>query len=227
MLPGRSLDPGSNAGARGMITLPRSLLGRQNSAYRPASAFSPPSLKPFRKELHPMSIYEFEGKRPKIGETSFVHPAAVLIGGVTIGENCYIGPGAVLRGDFGYVEVGDGSNIQENCVIHTYPEQTARLGQDSHIGHGAIVHGSKIKENVLVGMGAILHEGVEIGDNCIIGSGCVITANQIIPAGKLVLGVPGKIVGDVPPEMNQAKVFGTKLYQTLPRRYKATLKMVG
>ena len=174
-----------------------------------------------------MAVYEFEGKRPKVGETSFVHPAAVLVGGVTIGENCYIGPGAVLRGDFGYIEVGDGSNIQENCVIHTFPEVTARLGRDSHIGHAAIVHGSKIKENVLVGMGAILHEGVEIGENCIIGSGCVITANQKIPAGKLVVGVPGKIVGDVSPEMNKAKGVGTKLYQTLPRRYKATFKLIG
>ena len=85
-----------------------------------------------------MPLYEFEGKRPKVGETSFVHPAAVLVGGVTIGENCYIGPGAVLRGDFGYVEIGDGSNVQENAVIHTFPEQTARLAKDSHIGHGAI-----------------------------------------------------------------------------------------
>jgi carbonic anhydrase/acetyltransferase-like protein (isoleucine patch superfamily) len=174
-----------------------------------------------------MPAYEFEGKRPKIGETSFVHPNAVLIGGVTIGENCYIGPGAVLRGDFGYIEIGDGSNIQENCVIHTFPEQTARLGTDSHIGHAAIVHGSKIANNVLVGMGAILHEGVEIGENCIIGSGCVITDNRKIPAGKLVVGVPGKIIGDVSPEMQKAKTLGTKLYQTLPRRYKATLKQIG
>lgn len=173
-----------------------------------------------------MGIYEFEGKRPKVGETSFVHPAAVLVGAVTIGENCYIGPGAVLRGDFGYVEIDDGSNIQENCVIHTFPEVTARLGRDSHIGHGAIVHGSRIKENVLVGMGAILHEGVEVGENCIIGSGCVITANQKIPAGKMVVGVPGKIIGDVSPEMNRAKIAGTRLYQTLPRRYKATFKLI-
>ena len=179
------------------------------------------------KDYFFMSIYEFEGKRPEVGESSFVHPAAILIGGVTIGENCYIGPGAVLRGDFGFIEVDNGSNIQENCVIHTYPAKTARLGRDSHIGHGAILHGSQIRENVLVGMGAILHEGVEIGSHCIIGSGCVITANQLIPAGKLVIGVPGKIVGEVSPEMNQAKVVGTQLYQTLPRRYKATLKLIG
>ena len=174
-----------------------------------------------------MAMYEFEGKRPTVGETSFVHPAAVLIGGVTIGENCYIGPGAVLRGDFGYVEVGDGSNIQENCVVHTFPDRTARFGRDSHIGHGAVVHGVTIGENVLVGMGAVLHERVEVGDHCIIGSGCVVTANQVIPPGKLVLGVPGKIVGDVSAEMSRAKTFGTQLYQTLPRRYKATMKLIG
>ena len=75
-------------------------------------------------------------------------------------------------------------------------------------------------------MGAILHEGVEIGDNCVIGSGCVITDNRKIPAGKLVVGVPGKIVGDVSPEMHQSKVAGTKLYQTLPRRYRETLKLI-
>ncbi len=173
-----------------------------------------------------MPIYEFEGKRPKVGKTSFVHPQAVLIGGVTIGEHCYIGPGAILRGDFGYVEIGDGSNVQENCVIHTFPEITARLGRDSHIGHGAIVHGSTIKENVLVGMGAILHEGVEIGENCIIGSGCVIPSGQKIPAGKLVVGVPGKIVADVSPAMNEDKIAGTKLYQTLPRRYRETLRLI-
>ncbi len=174
-----------------------------------------------------MPCYEFEGKRPRVGPTSFIHPTAVLVGGVTIGENCYIGPGAVLRGDFGFIEIGDGSNVQENAVIHTFPGITARLARDSHIGHGAIIHGSVIGENVLVGMGAILHEGVEIGENCIIGSGCVITDNRKIPAGKLVVGVPGKIVGDVSPEMQRAKTAGTRLYQTLPRRYGETMKLIS
>ncbi len=91
----------------------------------------------------------------------------------------------------------------------------------------AIIHGSKIAENVLVGMGAILHEGVEIGENCVIGSGCVITNNIKIPAGKLVVGVPGSIVGDVSPEMQRAKVAGTKIYQTLPRRYRETFKLIA
>ncbi|HSR10942.1 MAG TPA: DapH/DapD/GlmU-related protein, partial [Thermodesulfobacteriota bacterium] len=166
------------------------------------------------------------GKRPKVGSTSFVHPTAVLVGGVTIGENCYIGPGAVLRGDFGYIEIGDGSNVQENAVIHTFPEITARLAHDSHIGHSAIIHGSQIGANVLIGMGAIIHEGVEIGENCVIGSGCVVTDNRKIPPGKLVVGIPAKIVGDVSPEMQRNKIRGTKLYQTLPRRYRETMKLI-
>jgi len=124
MLPGRSLDPGSNARARGMITLPdfgETELGLQN----PASA-NPPE----RTFLQCPSM-NLKARGPRLGETSFVHPTAVLIGGVTIGENCYIGPGAVLRGDFGYIEIGDGSNVQEKCG-HPYLSRTdrpARPGQ--------------------------------------------------------------------------------------------------
>jgi len=76
-------------------------------------------------------------------------------------------------------------------------------------------------------MGAVVHDGVVINENCIIGSGCVLPANKIIPAGKLVVGIPGRIVGDVPPDMHRIKVFGTKLYQTLPRRYRETFKLIG
>lgn len=173
-----------------------------------------------------MSLYEFEGKKPRIGETSFVHPAAVLIGGVTIGENCYIGPGAVLRGDFGYVIVGDGSNIQENCVVHTYTDHTATFGQNNHIGHGAKIHGVTLGYNVLVGMNAVLHEGVKIGDHSIIGSGCVVPADRVIPSGKLVLGIPAKVAGEVSEEQRKRKIFGTGLYQTLPKRYKETFKLI-
>jgi phenylacetic acid degradation protein len=187
--------------------------------------------KPFhnskRKDRWNMPLYEFEGKRPKIGETSFVHPAAILIGGVTIGENCYIGPGAVLRGDFGYIVVGNGSNIQENCVVHTYTDHTATIGQNNHIGHGAKIHGVTLGYNVLIGMNAVLHEGVVIGDHSIIGSGCVVPADRAIPSGKLVLGIPAKVVGDVSEEQRKRKIFGTGLYQTLPKRYRETFKLIG
>lgn len=171
-----------------------------------------------------MALYEFEGKRPKIASSAFVHPEAVIIGGVTIGEQCYIGPGAVLRGDWGDIEVADGSNIQDNCVIHSRPGDVVRLGSASHVGHGAIIHGASLGEHVLVGMGAILHDDVFVGDGSIIGAGCVVLEGTQIPPNSLVVGVPGKVVGRVSEEQAALMWWGTRLYQALPERCRNGLK---
>ncbi len=173
-----------------------------------------------------MSLYEFEGKRPKIAASAFVHPEAKIIGGVTIGEGCYIGPGAVLRGDWGNIVIGVGSNVQENCVIHAAPDVTADLGPASHIGHGAILHGCKLGEHVLVGMGAIIDEEVVIGDGCLIGAACLVPRGTIIPARKLVVGIPAKIKGDLTPEQEEFNWWATRLYQALPTRCHAGLKRI-
>lgn len=174
-----------------------------------------------RTELE-MPLYEFEGKTPSIGEGSYVHPEATLIGGVRIGKNCFIGPGARLRGDWCDIEIGDGSNVQDNCIIHARPDFTVRLGPESHVGHGSVLHGCILYKHVLVGMNAVIQDHAEIGDNCIIGSGCVIRPGMKVPAGKVVMGVPGKIVTDVTPEQEQLWKFATQLYQTLPDRYRET-----
>jgi len=134
-----------------------------------------------------MGFYEFEGKRPVVGEGAFVHPEATLIGGVTIGKGCYIGVGAVLRGDWGDILIGPGSNIQENCVLHVRPDEMTILGPDCHIGHGAIIHGASLGRHVMVGMNAVIHDGVVVGDDVLIGTGCVVLGDQTIPAGKMVL----------------------------------------
>lgn len=168
-----------------------------------------------------MSFYEFEGRRPKTEPSAFIHPKAILIGGVTIGEGCYIGAGAVLRGDFGNIIIEKGSNIQENCVIHAAPDITALLGPSSHIGHGAILHGVTLGEHVSIGMGAILDEEVVVGDGCIIGASCLLPRGTVIPAFKLVIGVPGKIVSDLTPEQREYTKWATKQYQELtPRCHK-------
>ncbi len=171
-----------------------------------------------------MPFYEFEGKKPAVHVTSFVHPTAVLIGGVTIGENCFIAPGAVIRGDWGYVEIYDGSNIQDNVIIHSLPDKKAILGPSSHIAHGAILHGPILGEHVLVGMGAVIMDGAEIGDECIIGALCFVPSNFKAPARKLLLGVPAKIAGDASEEAREFARWGTKLYQTLPERYGKSMK---
>jgi len=161
-------------------------------------------------------IYEFNGYRPVIHETSFVHPQANVTGNVIIGADCYIGPGAVLRGDWGEISVADGCNIQENCVVHMFPSKSAIFEEGAHIGHGAIIHGASVGKNVLVGMNAVLMDDVQVGENSIIGALCFVPASMIIPAKSLVVGNPAKIIKEVSDEMIAWKTQGTQLYQQLP-----------
>jgi phenylacetic acid degradation protein len=165
-----------------------------------------------------MGFWEFEGKQPSVAAGAFVHPEATLIGGVTIGEGCYVGAGAVLRGDWGDIVVGPGSNIQENCVLHVRPEEVLVIGPSCHIGHGAVIHATCLGYHVMVGMRAVIHDGVVIGDEALIGAGCVILSDVEIPAGKVVIGVPGRIVGNVSEEQKEAWAWGLELYQALPAR---------
>ena len=130
---------------------------------------------------------------PHVPASAYVHQTAVLIGDVKLGENVSVWPGAVLRGDIAAITVGDNSNIQENACIHVNYDAPAIIGKGVSVGHGAIVHGSKIGDNCLIGMNAVVMES-EIGPNCIIGAGAVIPAGKQIPAGSLVMGVPGKVV---------------------------------
>ena len=174
-----------------------------------------------------MAVYEFEGKRPRIDPSAFVHPEAVIIGGVEIGAGCYVGAGAVLRGDWGDIVVGEGSNVQENCVVHVKTDEIVTLGPSSHVGHGAILHGCELGFHVLVGMGAILHDRVSVGDEAIIGSGSVLPEGMKVPPGKLVVGIPARIVGDVDQKQKEYSEWGTKIYQALPPRCHASLRRIG
>ena len=122
-----------------------------------------------RTYYEPM-IYKFKKHTPVIHKSSFIHPLASVTGNVTIGKNVFVGSGAAIRGDFGEIIIEDGCNIQENCIIHMFPGITVRLRKDAHIGHGAIIHGAQIGENVLVGMNSVIMDNVEIGDNCVIGA---------------------------------------------------------
>ena len=134
-----------------------------------------------------------DGNTPAMDKSCFVHPRAVLIGRVSLGKNVSVFPGAVLRGDIASIEVGEGSNIQDNACLHVNYDAPCVIGAGVSVGHGAVVHGSEIGNNVLVGMNAVVMES-KIGDNCIIGAGAVVPAGKNIPAGSLVMGVPAKIV---------------------------------
>ena len=169
-------------------------------------------------------IYEFNGYRPVIHESAFIHPQAVVTGNVVIGRDVYVGPGAAIRGDWGAIIIEDGCNVQENCTIHMFPGATMRLMEAAHIGHGAIIHGATIGKNCLVGMNAVLMDNAEIGDECIIGALCFIKANEKIPSRSLVVGNPGKVIRQVSDEMINWKTKGTELYQQLPKECYASLK---
>jgi phenylacetic acid degradation protein len=169
-------------------------------------------------------IYEFNGYKPVVHESAFVHPQANVTGNVIIGKDVYIGPFAAIRGDFGQIIIEDGCNVQESCTIHMFPGVTVVLKENAHIGHGAIIHGATVGKNCLVGMNAVIMDDVELGDECIVGALSFIQAKTIIPNRKVVVGNPAKIVKDVSDEMIGWKTEGTKIYQQLPKQCFDTLK---
>jgi len=169
-------------------------------------------------------VYEFQGYKPVIHESAFVHPQAVITGNVIIGKNVYIGPGAAIRGDWGMIIIEDGCNVQENCTIHMFPGTTVLLKESAHIGHGAIIHGATIGRNTMVGMNAVIMDDVFVGDECIVGALSFIPAETIVPNRKIIVGNPAKIIKDVSDEMIAWKTKGTALYQQLPQDCYDSLK---
>ncbi len=131
---------------------------------------------------------------PKVHESCFVAENATIIGDVEIEENCGIWYGAVIRADGGRIIIKAGTNVQDNCVIHEDIGDTVIIGENTTIGHGAVVHGAKIGNNVMVGMKAVILNNAEIGDNCIIGAGAVVRVGMQVPPNCLVLGIPARIV---------------------------------
>jgi phenylacetic acid degradation protein len=167
-----------------------------------------------------MPIYKFEKKIPKIAKTSYVHPQAVIIGDVEIEEGCFIGAGAVLRGDFGKIKIGRGTSIQENCVIHAGGKEMVSVGSNVIIAHGAILHDVTIKSYVLVGMGSILMTGAFCEDHVMIAAGSVVKENFHIPSNVVVAGNPARIIKPLSDDQRKRIHQGVKTYQDLVKRYK-------
>jgi len=164
-------------------------------------------------------LYEFDARRPKIGKDTYVSPTALVIGDVTIGDQCYIGHGAILRGDYGSIEVGQATAIEEGVLVHAPPEQVCRIGNRITIGHGAIIHCRSIGDTVLIGMGAILSIWAEIGEHSIVAEGCVVKLKQVIPPKVMVAGNPAKIVRDVVENDYGRWAQGKQLYVDLAKKY--------
>ena len=170
------------------------------------------------------NIFEFNGYKPVIHGSAFIHPNATVTGNVIIGKKVYVGPGAAIRGDWGEIIIEDGCNVQENCTIHMFPGTTVLLKEGAHIGHGAIIHGAVIGKNSLVGMNSVIMDNAVVGDECIVGSLAFVPAEMVIENRKVVVGNPAKVIKEVSDEMLKWKTMGTALYQQLPADCHATLK---
>ena len=165
-------------------------------------------------------------KTPKIAESAFVSEAAYVIGNVEIGEHSSVWPGAVIRADFGSIKIGSNTAIEDNCVIHSGTPSTpsyredVTIGNNVHIGHGAVINCRRIGNNVLIGMNATLLHDAEIGDSCIIGAGCLVSQGMQIPNKSFVVGVPGKIKGKASEEQLWWVENAPDIYAELTKQYK-------
>jgi phenylacetic acid degradation protein len=171
-----------------------------------------------------LKVYSIDGVTPVVHPLTFVHPEAVLIGDVIIEEGCYIGPCASLRGDFGRIIVRKGSNVQDNCTLHSMPGFDCVVGVNGHIGHGAIIHSAQLGPNVLVGMNAVVMDHVRIGEAAMIGAMSFVKTGAEVPARHLAAGAPARVLRELSVDELARKTEGTKFYQELARRSLASLR---
>ncbi len=170
-----------------------------------------------------LRVWSINGVTPVVDPGAFVHPSAILIGDVVIGEGCYIGPSASLRGDFGRLEIRPGANIQDCCVLHGFPSTDTIVEEDGHVGHGAILHGCIVRRNALIGMNAVINDAAVIGESAIVAAMAFVKAGMNVPPRSLAAGVPAKIVREITDEELAWKIEGTQSYQELTRRSLATM----
>ena len=162
-----------------------------------------------------MQIYEIDGLVPVINKKAFVHETAVIIGDVFIDEGVYIGPLASIRGDFGRIVIKKNANIQDCCVIHSFPKIDVIVEENGHIGHSAILHGCHVKYNAMVGMGSVVMDEAVIGENSIIGASSLVPSKMEIPDNHLAFGNPAKVRRELKPEEIAWKTDGSAAYTNL------------
>lgn len=170
-----------------------------------------------------LRVYAIDGIVPVVDPTAFVHPTAVLIGDVIVGAGCYVGPCASLRGDFGRLVLEPGANLQDTCVMHGFPGTDTVVGEDGHIGHGAVLHGCKVGRNALIGMNAVIMDNAVIGESAMVAACAFVRAGVEIAARSLAAGMPARVIRNLSDEEIAWKIAGTHTYQDLTRRCLATL----
>jgi carbonic anhydrase/acetyltransferase-like protein (isoleucine patch superfamily) len=166
-------------------------------------------------------LCKFDGKSPEIGQGTYVSEEALVVGDVKIGDNCYVGHGAILRGDYGSILIGPGTAVEEGAIIHAPPNESSEVGERVTIGHGAIIHSAKIGDFSVIGMGAILSIRSEVGANTIIAEGTVVKMRQVIPDGVVMGGNPARMLRTITKEDTDYWKWGKDLYVDLAKKYLA------
>jgi carbonic anhydrase/acetyltransferase-like protein (isoleucine patch superfamily) len=169
-------------------------------------------------------LYGYRGKTPSVAPDAFVAPTAVLIGDVTVRSGASVWFGSVLRGDMDRIEIGERSNVQDNCTIHTDAGEPTIIGSECTIGHGAIVHSSIVERNVLIGSAAVLVGANTVGERTIVGAGAVLPERFAVPARSLVLGVPARVVREVRAEDDRWTSRAAERYAELSAWYREHLE---
>lgn len=171
-----------------------------------------------------MPLYEINGRKPIIGKGTWIAPSAEIIGDVRIGNNCYIAFGAVLRGDFGTIIIGDESSVEDNVVIHC--AKKAEIGRRVIIGHMVMVHDCHIEDNTLIGMQSMICDNSVIKEWSIIAEQSMVKKNQVIPTGKIYGGSPAVEIGSMEKRHRDGLVFGQKAYLDLTAKYIETFNLL-
>ncbi len=166
------------------------------------------------------NIYTFKSHTPKIAKTAVIHPTAVIIGDVTIGEHSSVWPGVVIRGDLQPIIIGDYTNIQDNVTLHTMYDQPLILGDYITVGHNAVVHCHKVGSNTLIGMGAVLLGGAEIGENSVIGASSLVSQHKKMPNNSMSFGSPAKVIRGLREDEIEALKEAATRYSKLAQAYK-------
>jgi carbonic anhydrase/acetyltransferase-like protein (isoleucine patch superfamily) len=173
-----------------------------------------------------MPVYELDGKKPVIAPDTFVHPTAVIIGDATIGGQCYIGPSAVIRADIGKITIGDGSSIQDNVTIHVNVGGRVLIGRNAIIGHNTVLHDLVLHDNCMIGIGAVLLSDVVCEEGVVVAAGSLLPEGVHIPAGRLVIGNPARVIKDVPQNLKTYMARGVEQYKELTVLYLRTMKEI-
>jgi carbonic anhydrase/acetyltransferase-like protein (isoleucine patch superfamily) len=171
-----------------------------------------------------MPIYEIDNKKPVLGKGTWIAPSAEIIGDVEIGQNCFIGFGAIIRGDFGRIVIGNGTLVEENVVIHS--GSLVEIGNNVTIGHMVMIHDAVIKDRALVGMMSMISNGSTIGEWTIVAEQSLVKKNQTIEPGKIYAGSPAREIGDLRERHRSNLIEGQQAYEDMIDLYHKTFKRI-